>query len=171
MNNMTKKLFIKIWTISLLSTFLFIWFSNQTVIASNDNDIKVEWLNILPNVDEKDINDINEKINTVWSEWWHVWDNYNEAASGMKTSEQIISWIMTRDTIMNYLVFVIKFLSQAGITVWALFIMYAGYQYMTSVLSNSKPDNKMIKNAIVWILIVIFSFAIMKALTSIAWLS
>ena len=173
MNNILKKSFIKLWLIGLLSTFLFIWYSNQIVFAEDNNDLKVEGLNILPKIEDDDLSDINDRIKKVWSTWWHVWDNYNKQATdeGMTTTKQIMTWIMTRDTIMNYLVFIIKFLSQAWITVWALFIMYAWYQYMTSVFSDNRPDSKMIKNAIIWILIVIFSYAIMKALTSIAGLS
>jgi hypothetical protein len=78
---------------------------------------------------------------------------------------------MTWNTIMDYLVFVVKFLSQLWLLVGVVFIIYAWYQYMLSVFKNSWTPSKTVKNAIIWVLIVVFSYAIMKTLTSIIWIS
>jgi hypothetical protein len=72
---------------------------------------------------------------------------------------------------MNYMVHIIQFLSQLGLVVWTIFIMYAGYKYIISVLNSQKTPSSTIKNAIIWILIIIFSYAIMRILTSFIWLT
>jgi hypothetical protein len=125
----------------------------------------------MPKLEPEEIEEINTKIKEIWSEGWKVWENYNKNASGMSTSKQIASWIMNRDTIMNYIVFIIKFLSQLWLLVWAWFIMYAWYKYMLTAFGQWKDANSTLKNAIIWVIIVIFSYAIMKILTSIIWLT
>jgi hypothetical protein len=131
----------------------------------------VEGFEIMPKLKPEEISEINTAIKEIWSEGWKVWENYNKNASGLTTAKQITSWIMTRNTIMNYLVFVVKFLSQLWLVVWAWFIMYAWYKYMLSVFNWWKTPSSTLKNAIIWVIIVIFSYAIMKVFTSIIWLT
>jgi len=134
-------------------------------------NMEVEWFNIMPELKEDSVNKIDATITTIWSEWWHVWDRYNDEALKLTTEEQVASWIMNWDTIMNYLVFIVQFLSQLGLVVWVGFIIYAWYKYMSSSFSGGKVPSSTVTNAIIWILIVIFSYAIMKILTSFIWLS
>lgn len=138
-----------------------------------DSDLEVDWFEIMPKLKPEDVTTVNEKIKEIWSVGWEVRERYNETADDkdFKTSQQIASWIMNRDTLMNYLVFIVQFLSQLWILVWAIFIMYAGYKYMLSVVNKWKVSSSTLRNAIIWIIIVIFSYAIMKILTSIIWLS
>ena len=165
---MSKKLIKKIW---IIITFIILTINTPFIVSAADDDLEVDWFNILPELTEKEISNVNEKITAIWKTGWNVWKTYNDAASSMSTSEQIASWIMNRDTIMNYLVFVVKFLSQLGLVVGTWFIMYAGYKYMLSVFSGGKTPSETIKNAIIWVIIVIFSYAIMKTLTSLIWIS
>ena len=168
-----KRIILKrLWLIvpSFLWTFILSW---GIITYAQD----VDWFNIIPKISEGNISKINTEINDIWSAWWYVWENYNEAADRMWESghveEQIASWIMNWDTILNYLVFVVKFLSQLWLLVWVMFIMYAWYKYMVSVFvewkTNGAPST--LKNAIIWVIIVIFSYAIMKTLTSFIWIS
>ena len=114
-------------------------------------------------------------IKEIWSEWWKVMDKYREKAEELDedAGEQLAIWIMSWNTILNYLVFVVQFLSQLWLLVWVMFIMYAWYKYMVSVFVGWKTNNapEMLKNAIIWVIIVIFSYAIMKTLTSFIWIS
>ena len=170
---MWKKTFKKMLIITTFIIFGTIFLPNN--IHAADWKLDVNGFNIMPEL-EKDISELNTDIQDIWSVWWHVWDTYNKAADAMwqagRTDKQIASWIMNWDTIMNYLVFIVQFLSQLWLVVWALFIMYAGYKYITSVLFQWKwADKTIISNAIIWILVVIFSYAIMKILTSLVWLS
>lgn len=168
---MTKKLIKKIW---IFITFITL---NVTILPlftlAQNEEIEVDWFNILPELSEKEITDVNQKITEIWQTWWNVWEKYNEIANSWNftTSQQIASWIMNRDTIMNYLVFIVKFLSQLWLVVWTWFIIYAWYKYMLSVFNGWKVPSETIKNAIIWVIIVIFSYAIMKTLTSLIWIS
>jgi hypothetical protein len=119
-------------------------------------------LEIVPK-SEQDLWTINQNI----QEWtWNVRTKYNEQAKTLSVWDQIASWVMTRDTILNYGVVLLKFLSQAGILIGALMFIYTWYQYVMSVITGDwTPWNKNIKQAIYGILIIIFSYAIMRILT------
>lgn len=163
------KLLKKIW---IIITFAVITTTNipcHTFAA--EEDIEVDWFNIIPEIE--DTTDINKHIKEIWESWWNVRKKYNEVASSadFSTSEQISSWIMNWDTIMNYLVFIVQFLSQLGLVVWAVFIMIAWYKYAVSLFQWWKVPSSTVKNAIIGIFIVIFSYAIMRILTSFIWLT
>lgn len=153
-------------------TLIFSIFS-LSINTSIADDLVVDGFNIIPELSDDEISDVNDAITKIWFKWWMVQETYREIAAhpGFTTSEQLASWIMNRDTIMNYLVFVIKFLSQLWLLVWTIFIIYAWYKYMVSVFESWKTPSSTIKNAIIWVLIIIFSYAIMRILTSIVWLT
>lgn len=165
---MKKFLSKNIWLILIILIFGIFLLPNNIYAQ---NDLEVDGFNIMPELDEDEMANVNNQIEIVWSKWWEVWNNYNKAASEMKTSEQLASWIMNRDTIMNYLIFFVQFLSQIWLVVWTVFIMYAGYKYMLSAFGKGGVSSKIIINAIIWVLIIIFSYAIMRILTSIIWLT
>ena len=139
----------------------------------NAEDMDVDWFNIMPKLKAGEVSELNQAITEIWSKWWEVWKTYNQKAQAMDTDtkKQIASWIMSWNTILNYLVLVVKFLSQLWLFVWAVFIMIAWYKYMVSVFNWGKLPTETVKNAIIWVIIVIFSFAIMKTLTSFIGLS
>lgn len=165
-----KKNLIRIITTFILaiSTLLIQSFT----IAAGNGELEVDWFEIMPKLETGDIEDINKTIQQIAS-WWHVWEEYNKAAPNMTTTKQLNSWIMTRDTLLNYLVFIVKFLSQLWLLVWAGFIIVAWYKYMLAVFQWWKTSawTSTLSNAIIWVIIVIFSYAIMKILTSIIWLT
>ncbi|HCB52035.1 TPA: hypothetical protein DEP21_05755 [Patescibacteria group bacterium] len=78
------------------------------------------------------------------------------------------SGIFTWSTLLDYLVYLIRFMSQAGLFVGACFIIYAGYIYASHVFTGKSVSdgNKAITNAIVGVVIITFSYAIMKAVTA-----
>ena len=167
---MKKKL--SIWTIAT-SIFAVVLMFFPTITTADSNELEVDWFEIMPKLTPEEIVDVNTKIQEIWEAPWHVREKYNETANStwFTTQKQIASWIMNRDTIMNYIVFIVKFLSQLWLLVWAWFIMYAWYKYMISVFNWQKTGFSTLKNAIIWVIIVIFSYAIMKILTSIIWLT
>ena len=164
-----KKLLIWCFKIFMLLFFVFLFL--PTVTNAESSDLDVEWFEIMPKLDEEETTAVNTAIQEIWSKGWEVWKKYNEEAGKMSTKKQIASWIMNRDTIMNYIVFVVRFLGQLWLLVWAGFIMFAWYKYMLSVFNWNKAPSSTLKNAIIGVLIVIFSYAIMKILTSIIWLT
>lgn len=128
-------------------------------------------LEIIPAV--KSTDDIGQTVKGVWV-WWKVWDEYNkQAADYQKENDlaaQMASGIFTWDTLLDYLAYLIKFLSEIGIFVGACFIVYAGYLYATSIFNSdswaTSKGNTAIKNAIIGVLVITFSYAIMKAITA-----
>jgi hypothetical protein len=158
------KNFTKIWVIFCLFALNLVVYPHN-IHAQEDMD--VDWFYILPELSGESIDKINTAIERIWKTWGNVLNEYTKTAETLKPQEQINSWIMNWDTIMNYLVFIVKFLSQLWLVVGFWFIMYAWYKYMVSVFNNGKTPSSTITNAIIWVIIVIFSYAIMKILTSV----
>lgn len=113
---------------------------------------------------------VENAVNTVGASGGDVWKNYNAQAKAMewKVGDQLASGIMTRDTLLEYIVYLVRFLSQIGLLIGVLMIIYAGYLYASSVFSpsNMSKGKSAITNAIIGVLVIAFSYAIMKLLTS-----
>ncbi|MEI7918857.1 MAG: hypothetical protein WCH65_01220 [bacterium] len=61
---------------------------------------------------------VTDAVNDVGSEGGNVRDNYNSQAKKLNNvGDQMASGIMTRDTLLDYVVYLIKFLSQLGILI------------------------------------------------------
>jgi hypothetical protein len=75
--------------------------------------------------------------------------------------------IMNWDTILDYVVYLVKFLSQLGLLIGACMFIYAGYMYATQIMwgDEGKGKNAM-KYAIIWVVVLSFSFALLKILTN-----
>lgn len=159
-----KKLCIKL-ILPVLILLLF-WLTNFYANAQ-----EVEWLAIAPKLTTGEVEHTNRRINFLWSNPWELRRNYHKAHEDLTFRERIFSWIIEVDDMMEYIVHVIKFLGELWIVVWAIFIMYAGYKYMLSVFNWWNTPSSTLKNAIIWVIIVIFSYAIMKILLSIIWLA
>lgn len=163
---MKRKIIKKIWIFIVLSIFSFFILPNIT--NAGDDEIPIDGFNIIPELESWEVEEIWRNVEEIWKNPWKVWDKYNEiaASDNFTTSQQLSSWIMNRDTILNYLTFIIKFLSQLWLLVWTIFIMIAWYKYVVSLFNWWKVPSESVKNAIIWIIIVIFSYAIMRILTS-----
>ena len=75
---------------------------------------------------------------------------------------------MDWSTLLTYLAYLIRFLSEAGLFVGACFIIYAGYIYASNVFTGKDPSagKTAITNAIIGVIVITFSYAIMKAITA-----
>lgn len=127
--------------------------------------------NITRELTDNEITKVNRRIKIISWDPWNVSSNIHKAHEDLNLFERLASWILEIEDIMDYLVLVVKFLSQLWLIVWMVFIMYAWYQYIISVFNWWKVPSNTIKNAIIWVIIVIFSYAIMRFLTSIIWLT
>ncbi len=80
----------------------------------------------------------------------------------------LASWIMTRDTIFLLLAQIVKVLANVALVIGAGMIVYAGYLYVISVYSgdNASKANGAIKRALIGIVVVIFSFALIKIMVN-----
>ena len=148
-----KKLLLVLFSIVLIS-------QAQIIFAQNPD------FEIIP----KAQTDVWSNVKTIWDAWWDVRKTYNEEAEKLKWKvwDQIASWIMTRSTLLDYAIYVIKFLSQAWLLLWALMIIYAWYIYASSIFTGKETwaGKKAVTNAILWVLIIVFSYAIIKLITS-----
>ncbi len=102
---------------------------------------------------------------------WTVWDRQNMIAEAFDkkrdTGWSFAIGAFTWNTVLEYVVYIIRFLSQLGIVVGVVMIMMAGYKYASGVFGFDKaPSTEMIKNAIIWVLIITFSYAIIRALSA-----
>ena len=114
---------------------------------------------------------VQKAVKEFWETPWKVWENYNKKAKDMNVWDSFASWIFTWDTIFNFLKHIANLLSQIGLVIWALMIIYAWYKYSVWVFTGdaSKWWKDAVKWAIYWVLIVIFSYAIMKILLWMFW--
>ena len=112
---------------------------------------------------------VDKAVEAVSKSPGNVWNTYNTKAAELKNvGDQLASGIMTWDTLLNYVVYLVRFLSQIGIFIGVMMIIYAGYLYATSIFNpgNMSKGKSAITNAIIGVLVIAFSYAIMKLLTS-----
>ncbi|PIE00094.1 MAG: hypothetical protein CSA81_14110 [Acidobacteria bacterium] len=84
-----------------------------------------------------------------------------------KCGVQLLSGVMTRGTILCYAEYLVKFISQLGILVGAIMIIFAGYEYAMYVFNDGIGQaNQKLKYAIIGVVVIVFSFAIMKIVTT-----
>ena len=114
---------------------------------------------------------ISKKVENVGKVPGKVWKNYDDQAKNIKPWDAFATGIFSWDTIFNFLKYLAKLISETGLVIWAGMIIYAGYKYATGVFTwdASKWGKDAIKGAIYWLLIVIFSYAIMRLLLAMFW--
>lgn len=138
--------------------------SPLTVVLADENDVKFE---IIPKVNSGDLQNVNT---TILDSNDDIRDIYNKQADTLGaqdggTALQVASGVMNRDTIINYAIMVLRFLSQLWLLIWWLMIVYTGWKYIMAVITgDSAPSSELIKNAIIGILVIIFSYAILRIL-------
>ena len=162
---------MKKFSTKILLSFLVLWLFLCPHFSTNADDLDVDWLAITQKLTTWEVEHTNRRINFLWSNPGQFWKNYHKAHGDLSFRERIFWWILEIDDVMNYMVFVVRFLGQLWILIWMFFIMFAWYKYMLSVFNWWKTPASTLKNAIIWVIIVIFSYAIMKILTSIIWLT
>ena len=148
-------------------------FSSPTMAAKDD--VKFE---LIPEVEKSEYTDDVKDLWEIKSSG-NFAEIYNQKAKsfgdenkkgGIKEcsglGEQFASGIMNRDTILCLMAQVVSFVSNLALVVWALMIIYAGYLYATSVFNGGNVGKwaDAIKRAIIGIVVVIFSYAILNLL-------
>ncbi len=119
---------------------------------------------LMPEADDETVQEASEEV---WEEWWEVRETYGEEAEDLTLWEQLASWIMNWDTLIEFAAYSVHFLSQIWLVIWAWMIIYAGYIYAMWVFTwNASQGWEPVKNAIIWVLVIIFSYAIINILTS-----
>lgn len=162
---MFKKIF---FSLSLVFGMLLMSSSYAGNMSNTRND-----LHIIPQSQIKE-EDQRAIIQFIWS--WaaagNVLDRYNQKAQELEKKGDIgtsfATGVFGRGTILSYIAYIIQFLSQLGLLIWGIMVVYAGYQYATVIFNYGSANNakKAIQNAITGILVIIFSYAIYKAILS-----
>ncbi len=112
---------------------------------------------VIPESD-KNSNDIIKEI----AQGWEVWDKYNEkAVSDMSLADQLTTGVMTWDTLLDYIVYLARFLGQLGLLIAAIVIIYIGYSKAVKVFSF---EDSPISNVIKGILVIASAYAIVRFL-------
>jgi len=142
--------------ILLTCIFLILPFFQLTTFADDDS-----WT-IIPKT-KQDTSSISKQV---WETEWKVWENYNTLSKNTDVWSAFASWVFSWDTIFEFFKHIAKVLSEIGLVIWAGMIIYAGYKYASWVFTGdaSKWWKDAIKWAIYGVLIIIFSYAIMKIL-------
>lgn len=146
-----------------LCSFLF----SHTLIPTYAADFEV-----IPEAKTNNQNTLGEKVEYVGGSSgskWTVRDRYNKTATKTYSWDlwaQFATGIFSRDGVLDYVVYIVRFISQMALVIGAGMIIYTGYKYASAVFTGKSPSNDMIKDAIIGILIVIFSYAIMRAINA-----
>lgn len=100
------------------------------------------------------------------SVWWHVLEEQRNLIRSWDLSlwDQFASWIFGRDAILDYCVYLVRFLWEVALLVWALAIIFLWYKRITKNIFWEAP--KGLTMVIVWILIIIFAYVIVKLIWS-----
>lgn len=96
-------------------------------------------------------------------------DKYNAEAKKNQNDlgQQIQTWIFSRNSILQIGVYILRFIMQLALVIWAAMIIKSGYTYALAAMgAQDKPEevSKPIKNAVIWLFIISISYTIIKLL-------
>ncbi|MFZ2150705.1 MAG: hypothetical protein WAZ12_00085 [Candidatus Absconditicoccaceae bacterium] len=159
---LSKKILIGLFFLSLLS----ISFAQDT-----ENDFS-----IIPE-NKTGSQNIGNIVNQVGASGGKVMENYKDQAYGKKDpitgerpgtsdlslGDQLASGIMTRDTLLDYVTYIVRFLLQLGLLIGAVVMIYIGYKKITQFRDFKGGD---IKYVIMGIAVLGFAYVIVKMLVN-----
>lgn len=135
-------------------------------LANTRND-----LHIIPESQSSN-QELDQKVKEIAKKPGQVIENYNQQAEDLSKKWDLGSafatWIFNRDLILLYIAYLVQFLSQIGMLIWWVMVVYAGYLYAGTIFNFGDVPwaKKAITQAIQGILVITFSYAILKILTS-----
>lgn len=149
--------------------FLISFFLSSATFASlakTRND-----LHIIPESQSSN-QELDQKVKEIAKKPGQVIETYNQQAEDLSKKWDLGSafatWIFNRDLILLYIAYLVQFLSQLGMLIWWVMVVYAGYLYAGTIFNFGDVPwaKKAITQAIQGILVITFSYAILKILTS-----
>ena len=135
-------------------------------LANTRND-----LHIIPETQESN-EELDKKVKDIAKNPGRVLETYNNKADELAQKGDLGSafatGIFNRDLILLYIAYLVQFLSQLGMLIWGILVVYAGYLYAGTIFGfwDVKWAKTAIEQAIKGILVISFSYAILKILTS-----
>ena len=132
-----KKLMLIVLSVwAMLSTFSF--------ALAVDNSFE-----IIPSSDK----DVSSDVTEVGKAGGSVWDKLNQKAGGYEKDgdigAQFASGAFTWNTLLNYVVYFVRFISQIALVIGAGMIIWAGYKYAQGAFTGKASGSEDIKNAII----------------------
>ncbi|HKL43810.1 MAG TPA: hypothetical protein VJ892_00860 [Candidatus Absconditabacterales bacterium] len=130
---------------------------------------------VIPESEQSSTN-IGETVKEI-GEGGSVWDNYKDTAYGeenevggvrsrpggnLSLGDQFASGVMTWNTILDYAVYLVKFIGQLALLAGALMIIYLGYKKATEHLKFNGKFGKIV----IGILVISFAYVIVKIIWS-----
>lgn len=154
----------KIIWLSVLCMLFLAWVFGQ-ISANNSFQLIPESKNA---ASEKRADELSQKLISWWSEQ-DFRDEYDKWAKELKwdLGAQIRSWIFSRDSVLNIWVYILRFIMQIALVIWAAMIIKSGYTYVLAAMwASDKPEevSKPIKNALIWLFVISISYTIIKLL-------
>ena len=149
--------------------FLISFFLSSATFASLANTRND--LHIIPESQSSN-QELDQKVKEIAKKPGQVIETYNQQAEDLSKKWDLGSafatWIFNRDLILLYIAYLVQFLSQLGMLIWWVMVVYAGYLYAGTIFEFGDVPwaKKAITQAIQGILVITFSYAILKILTS-----
>ncbi len=149
--------------------FLISFFLSSVTFASLANTRND--LHIIPESQSSN-QELDQKVKEIAKKPGQVIETYNQQAEDLSKKWDLGSafatWIFNRDLILLYIAYLVQFLSQLGMLIWWVMVVYAGYLYAGTIFNFGDVPwaKKAITQAIQGILVITFSYAILKILTS-----
>lgn len=149
--------------------FLISFFLSSATFASLANTRND--LHIIPESQSSN-QELDQKVKEIAKKPGQVIETYNQQAEDLSKKWDLGSafatWIFNRDLILLYIAYLVQFLSQLGMLIWWVMVVYAGYLYAGTIFNFGDVPwaKKSITQAIQGILVITFSYAILKILTS-----
>jgi hypothetical protein len=127
-----KKLFIK------SAILILIWlsfFSINITSAAENHSFEITPYAVSSN--------IWTEVNNVWK-WWSVWDKYKEASKdeNMTLWDQFVLGIITWDIILDYVVYLVKFIGQIILLLLCILIIWSPVWIILLIWLNRKNKNQ-----------------------------
>lgn len=160
----------KLFWITILLLPIFFW--------SLASAVETEF-ELIPNAEDSERTDDVQRLSDPGQAWDNFAEIYNQQAKWFGDKDkndkikecsglgaQLASGIMNRDTILCIAAQVVRFITNMAMVIWAAMIIYAGYMYATAVFNGGNAAKwwEAIKRAIIGIVVVIFSYAILNLL-------
>ena len=149
--------------------FLISFFLSSATFASLANTRND--LHIIPESQSSN-QELDQKVKEIAKKPGQVIETYNQQAEDLSKKWDLGSafatWIFNRDLILLYIAYLVQFLSQLGMLIWWVMVVYAGYLYAGTIFNFGDVPwaKKAITQAIQGIVVITFSYAILKILTS-----
>ena len=154
-----KKFLIK--SLIILGSICYLPLGNTFAQISNPG------FTIMPEIEKEDQETLSGIIKEIWATGGQVMETYKEQAEKLTLEQQMATGVMNRDTILEYVVYLVRFISQIGLFIGAGMIIYAWYKYATDVFrGGTGKASEIIKRAVIGVLVISFAYAIMKFFTA-----